>query len=161
MGIGKYFHREKSDSPKLSKSRSRATSLGANDPGFQSSRYEAMPPAGLPQTGTYPIKGNNSSAAITAQNPALQRPMDNRPLHNNRPETAPSHRATTTTTTTTTTTSAPRIETPKMSGNFHFFDQEQPGVPARGASLDNRRMRQDTGLEHDLSGMNLGHDTGK
>ena len=165
MGIGKYFHRDKSDSPKETKSRSRATSFGAIDPSLQTSRYEAMPPAGLPQTGTYPIKGNNSTAAVAGQKSAYRHPqsVDNRTNQTSRPETAPAHPITTTRTTTTTTTTAPRLETPMMNNkssfsDYRFFEQEQPSVPDRGASLDNRKMLQDTGLEQNFSGMNIKND---
>ena len=165
MGIGKYFHRDKSDSPKETKSRSRATSFGAIDPSLQTSRYEAMPPAGLPQTGTYPIKGNNSTVAVASQKSAYRQSIDNRPNQTSRPETAPAYPISTTTrTTTTTTTTAPRLETPKMGNNgnfsdYRFFEQDQPSVPDRGASLDNRKIQQGTGLEQKFAGMNIKNDT--
>ena len=162
MGIGKYFHRDKSDSPKESKSRSRATSFGAVDPSLQTSRYESMPPSDLPKTGTYPLKGNNSTAAVTGQKSAFRQSMDNRPNQNSRPETAPSSHTITTRTTTTTTTLAPRISIPKMNNNnfsdYQFFDQDQPAIPDRGSSFDQRRMQPDTGLEQNFSGMRLGND---
>ena len=163
MGIGKYFHRDKSDSPKQSKSRSRATSVGAIDPRLQTSRYESMPAAGLPQTGTYPIKGNNSTSAVTSQKPPFRSSNDPRSSQSTRPETAPTNRATTTTTTTTTTL-APRIATPKRSNNnfsdYQFFDQDQPAMPARDTSIspDTRRMQQDSGLDQTFAGLKLGHD---
>ena len=164
MGIGKYFHRDKSDSPKETKNRSRATSFSAIDPSLQTSRYEAMPPAGLPQTGTYPIKGNNSTAAVASQKSAYRQSVDNRPNQTSRPETAPSYPITTTRTTTTTTTTAPRLETPKMNNknnfpDYRFFEQNRPSVPDRGTSLDNRKMQQDTGLERNFAGMNIKNDT--
>lgn len=166
MGIGKYFHRDKSHSPKASKNRSRATSFGEIDPSLQTSRYEAMPPAGLPQTGTYPLKGNNSTAAVTGQNSAFRHSMDNRHDRSTRPETAPSHPTTTTTRTTTTTTTTaapPRIETPNTNNNYNFsdyqfFDHDQQDIPDRGNSLENRRMQQDTGLELNFSGMRLANE---
>lgn len=164
MGIGKYFHRDKSDSPKETKTRSRATSFGAIDPSLQTSRYEAMPPAGLPQTGTYPIKGNNSTVAVAGQKSAYRQSADNRPNQTSRPETAPAHPITTTRTTTTTTTTAPRIEIPRVNNknsfsDYRFLEQDQPSVPDRGASLDNRRMQQGTGLEQTFSGMNITNNT--
>ncbi|KAL8783005.1 MAG: hypothetical protein Q9195_009510 [Heterodermia aff. obscurata] len=164
MGIGKYFHRDKSDSPKETKNRSRATSFGAIDPSLQTSRYEAMPPAGLPQTGTYPIKGNNSTAAVAGQKSAYRQSVDPRPNQTARPDTAPAYPITTTRTTTTTTTTAPRIETPKMNpqstfSDYRFFERDQPSVPDRGASLDNRKMQQGTGLEQNFAGMSLKNDT--
>ena len=166
MGIGKYFHRDKSGSPKEAKARSRATSFGAIDPSLQTARYESMPPAGLPQTGTYPIKGNNSTAAVAGQKSALRHSMDNRPNQTSRPETAPSHHATTTRTTTTTTTAAPRIPTPKTNNNnfsdYHFFDQDQPNLPTnRGPSPNTRQMQRDSGLVHDFSALDVGDNQGQ
>ena len=162
MGIGKYFHREKSGSPQPSKTRSRATSAGAADHGLQSSRYESMPDAGLPQTGTYPIKGNNSTAPGPSQKAPFRGPMDPRSSQSVRPETSPAHPITTitgptTTTTTTTTFMPPRIPTPRTTNNnFQFFDQEQSRTPNKSVSPDNRNRMQDTGLEQNLSGLRIG-----
>ena len=166
MGIGKYFHREKSGSPTVSKSRSRATSAGAANHGLQSSRYESMPDAGLPQTGTYPIKGNNSTAAVASQKTPFRGSNDPRSSQILRPETSPAQPITTitgptTTTTTTTTFMPPRIPTPKTTNNnLQFFNQEQPQMPNKSLSPDSRRMLQDSGLEQNFSGLSMGDDRG-
>ena len=151
MGIGKFFHRDKSDSPQRSKSRSRATSVGANDASFQSSRYESMPGGELPQTGTYPHKGNNSNPPVTGQKPPYRNSMDPRSGQNARPGTSPQPFTTTTTgptTTTTTTTSfmPPRIPTPKTNNNsFQFFDQDQQRIPDRDQSFSGLKLGNDAG----------------
>ena len=124
-----------------------------------------MPSAGLPQTGTYPIKGNNSTVAVAGQKAAYRQSVDNRPNQTSRPDTAPAHPITTTRTTTTTTTTAPRIEIPRVNNknsfsDYRFFEQDPPSVPDKGPSVDNRRMQQGTGLEQTFSGMNITNKTG-
>lgn len=63
----KLFHRKKTSapsSPDQTPVRSRPTGDVNHDPTLRTSRYESTTSAGLPQTGQYPLKGNNSSVAL-------------------------------------------------------------------------------------------------
>ncbi|KAL8723530.1 MAG: hypothetical protein Q9225_000165 [Loekoesia sp. 1 TL-2023] len=63
----KFFHRKKNSapsSPEQTPSRSRQTEDFNADPGLRTSRYESTAPADLPQTGQFPLKGNNSSVSF-------------------------------------------------------------------------------------------------
>ncbi|KAL8696150.1 MAG: hypothetical protein Q9224_002946 [Gallowayella concinna] len=63
----KLFHRKKNSapsSPEQTPPHSRLPGDVTNDPTLRTSRYESTTSAGLPQTGQYPLKGNNSSVAL-------------------------------------------------------------------------------------------------
>ncbi|KAL8692719.1 MAG: hypothetical protein Q9218_002308 [Villophora microphyllina] len=63
----KLFHRKKNSapsSPEQTPPRSRNPDTVNTDPDIRTSRYESTTPASLPQTGQYPLKGNNSSVAL-------------------------------------------------------------------------------------------------
>ena len=149
MGIGKYLHRKKGDSPQQPQ-RSRATSQGANDSSLGATRYEATAPGSLPETGSYPLRGNNSTAAVTNRGVSLRNSMDAHGNQNIRPESAPSYPAANT---------APRLETPP-DNDFHFFDQRQPNMTAPRQKQPHQDTGVDTGLAHGISSLNIGNDPG-
>ncbi|KAL9593542.1 MAG: hypothetical protein Q9179_005831 [Wetmoreana sp. 5 TL-2023] len=63
----KLFHRKKNSapsSPEQTPPRLRNADNVNTDPSIRTSRYESTASAGLPQTGQYPLKGNNSSVAL-------------------------------------------------------------------------------------------------
>lgn len=63
----KIFHRKKNSapsSPEQTPARSQRPENGNADPSFRTSRYESTAPADLPQTGHFPLKGNNSSVSF-------------------------------------------------------------------------------------------------
>ncbi|KAL8953375.1 MAG: hypothetical protein Q9222_000752 [Ikaeria aurantiellina] len=63
----KLFHRKKASapsSPEQTPPRNRHPDSVNTDPNLRTSRYETTSSAGLPQTGQYPLKGNNSSVAL-------------------------------------------------------------------------------------------------
>ncbi|KAL8822206.1 MAG: hypothetical protein Q9191_007053 [Dirinaria sp. TL-2023a] len=132
MGIGKYLHRKKGDSPQQPQ-RSRATSQGATGSKLGTTRYEATPPGSLPQTGSYPIRGNNSTAA------------------NTRPESAPSYPLGNTPT---------RTEAPPYN-DFQFFDQRPPQTTVpRQQQQQNPSSGMDAGLAQGMSGLNISDNAG-
>lgn len=67
-GMKKLFHRKKNDSAPSSPDQTpprnqRPQNTNAN-PSFRTSRYETTTPAERPQTGQFPLKGNNSSVSV-------------------------------------------------------------------------------------------------
>ncbi|KAL8709948.1 MAG: hypothetical protein Q9220_005398 [cf. Caloplaca sp. 1 TL-2023] len=63
----KLFHRKKASapsSPEQTPPRKRQPESVNTDPNLRTSRYETTSSAGMPQTGQYPMKGNNSSVAL-------------------------------------------------------------------------------------------------
>lgn len=150
MGIGKYLHRKKGDSPQQPQ-RSRATSQGANDSPLGTTRYEATAPGSLPETGSYPIRGNNSTAAVTSRRASMRNSMDDRGNQNTRPETAPSYPIGNT---------AARTEAPP-DNDFQFFDQPSPSMTApRQQQQQYQGSGMDTGLAQGISDLNINNDTG-
>ena len=166
MGIGKYLHRKKGDSPSPQQPnrQSRVISQGNSASGLGTSRYEATAPGSAPETGSYPIRGNNSSAAVTGGKSSIRNSMDNRGPQSARPETAPSRP---------TSKTAPRLETPPNNhySDYHFFDHPQASPQTRTQTTTtttvtrshptSRQMEADAGLSQDFSGLNINHDSGK
>ena len=63
----KLFHRKKNSAPSSPEQRPSASRQTQNvnaDSGLRTSRYESTAPAGLPQTGQFPLKGNSSSVSF-------------------------------------------------------------------------------------------------
>ncbi len=60
------FHRKKDEDAEEPRPRPRAPVVGNGDPAVRTSLYESTTAAGLPQTGDYPIKGNDSSVMLQA-----------------------------------------------------------------------------------------------
>ena len=60
----KLFHRSKDSDAEQTPQRSQAPRSDRNDPALRSSRYESTKPGELPQTGDYPVKGNDSSVVL-------------------------------------------------------------------------------------------------
>ena len=64
--VKKLFNRKKDDESAEQQPRARAPTSSHNDPAMRTSLYDSTVPAGLPQTGDYPIKGNDSSIILQA-----------------------------------------------------------------------------------------------
>lgn len=67
IAMKKLFHRRKNSapsSPEQTPPRIRNSEITNTDPSIRTSRYESTAPADRPQTGQYPLKGNNSAAAL-------------------------------------------------------------------------------------------------
>ena len=162
MGIGKYLHRNKGDtpSPQQPNRQSRAISQGATDSALETSRYEATAPGSTPETGSYPIRGNNSTAAVTSRRGSIRNSMDRRGHQSGRPDTAPSHPAGST---------APRLATPPNNdfSDYHFFDQPHTSTSTRtqttttvfGGQHPTRQMEADSGLAQDFSRLSMNNDS--
>lgn len=163
MGIGKFLHRKKGDtpSPQHPNRQSRAVSQGDADNALGTSRYEATAPGSSPETGAYPIKGNNNTAAVTSRKGSIRDSMDRRGNQSSRPDTAPAYPAAST---------APRLQTPPNSdfSDYHFFDQPQTSTQTRtqttttttvsGRPPRTQKMNTDTGLARNFSDMSMNDD---
>ena len=60
----KLFHRNKDSDAEQPPQRTQAPRSDRSDPALRSSRYESTEPGELPQTGDYPVKGNDSSVVL-------------------------------------------------------------------------------------------------
>lgn len=60
------FHRKRDDEESVARA-SQSPYSNKNDPAMHASSYDSTAPAGLPQTGDYPIKGNDMTAASGKQ----------------------------------------------------------------------------------------------
>lgn len=60
----KLFHRSKDSDAGQSPQRTRESMSDRSEPAFPSSRYESMEPGERPQTGDYPVKGNDTSVIL-------------------------------------------------------------------------------------------------
>ena len=58
------FHGRKDGDAEQSPQHTRAPMSDRSEPALPSSRYESMEPGELPQTGDYPVKGNDSSVIL-------------------------------------------------------------------------------------------------
>lgn len=157
MGIGKYLHRKKGDSPQQPQ-RSRATSAGASETTFGTTRYEATALGSMPQTGSYPLKGNQSTAAVTSQRASARNSIDDRGFQTIRPGSEPSQPMR---------GSAPRTDPPPTS-DFHFFNepqlrnQTQPMTNPRQQKVQaaQRGMEIDTDLAQGMGNVRLNDEYG-
>ena len=60
----KLFHRSKDIDAEQSLQRARESMSDRSEPGLPSSRYESTEPGERPQTGDYPVKGNDNSVIL-------------------------------------------------------------------------------------------------
>lgn len=75
--LKKIFHRKKDHSPEQQSSerslqKSRKSAAATSSPALQTSLYDSALVGGAPQTGSYPIKGNNSSGALPKRKSSLR-----------------------------------------------------------------------------------------
>lgn len=76
--IKKIFHRNKDDGPEQTVQRTRAPASAGSDPAIRTSLYESTTAGGRPQTGDYPIKGNDSTVLLQAGRKTSTRSMRSR-----------------------------------------------------------------------------------
>ena len=70
--LKKLFHRKKDDSSEQSLDQSRRSAAATSSPTLQTSLYDTAPAGGAPQTGSYPIKGNNNSGVLPKRKSSLR-----------------------------------------------------------------------------------------
>ncbi len=155
--VKKMFHRKKDEDTDEPPQRTHAPATASSDPAIRTSLYESTTPAGLPQTGDYPIKGNDSSVILQAGRKSSVRSMRrslSRGSQNNTPYQAPAP-----------TRNDVARKTPRMSpppsnvNNQSSYDTYDPyqktSSPMSGQ--DNRPQRLSrTPLDQEFAGLNLG-----
>lgn len=72
--IRKIFHRKKDQLSEKPLQRSQRSAAATSSPALRTSLYDVAPQGGTPQTGDYPIKGNNSSAIFHNRRASLRNP---------------------------------------------------------------------------------------
>ena len=70
--IKKIFHRKKVQSSEQPLQQSQSSTAATSTPALRTSLYDSIPAGGSPKTGAYPIKGNNSSAALPKRRSSLR-----------------------------------------------------------------------------------------
>lgn len=79
--IKRLFHRKKDASSETPLYRSQRSNAAQSSPALRTSLYDSVPAGGPPQTGSYPIKGDNSSIALQKRNSIRHRRGPSDPIH--------------------------------------------------------------------------------
>lgn len=130
--IKKIFHRNKDDGPEETAQRTRAPASASSDPAIRTSLYESTAAGGLPQTGDYPIKGNDSTVLLQAARKTSTRSMRSR-----RSSSRDSHSVATRRTPG---MSPPPLNNTNNLGSYDAHGQYQDG-PSPVSGQDNQRKR--------------------
>ena len=135
----KLFHRNKDSDAEQPPQRSPAPNLGRSDQALRTSRYESTEPGDPPQSGIYPVKGNDSSVILqqgrkssisrSRRNSATPQNVPHRSITPNQNEASQR---------------APHMTPPIIGGG------PNPAMP-----VGDREERRRRDLPHDLSGLNL------
>ena len=143
--VKKLFHRRKNSDADQTPQRTRAPMTDRSDPALRSSRYESTESGALPQTGDYPVKGNDdslifqqgrkSSVPSSRRNSATSHNVPYRSTTPNQYEAA-KH--------------APHMTSPPIVAGSDDPYQQRPAKLMAGQ--EGRRHN----LPHDFSGLNLG-----
>ena len=141
----KLFHRNKDSDAEQPPQRSPGPSLGRSDPALRTSLYESTEPGDPPQSGIYPVKGNDSSVILQQRRKSsISRSRRNSATPHNVPyrsitpnQTEASKRA-------------PHMASPITRGGPDDHYQQSPATP-----IGDREERRRRDLPQDLSGLNL------
>lgn len=153
--VKKLFHRGKEDDGEQppAPTHTRNPNSTRSDPALRTSLYESTMPGDLPQTGDYPVKGNDSSVALQHGRKSSSRSRRNSSSHHNMPHssTTPNHYETSRNTR--------RMTPPPMvnsleAGSYSPY-LHAPAMPM-GGNDDKRRD-----LPQDFSGLSLGNAAGE
>ena len=140
----KLFHRRR-DSEE-SPQRTRARMSDRSDPGLPSSRYESTEPGELPQTGDYPIKGNDNSVILQqGRKSSVSRSRPNSSTSHNVP-----YRSTTPNQYEAVKHTPPITSSPVVAGSNDPY-QQSPAMPMAGPEGRRRNLPQE------FSGLKLGN----
>ena len=142
----KLFHRMKDSDAELPRQRTRAHMADRSDPALRSSRYESTEPGELPQTGDYPVKGNDSSLILQqGRKSSVSRSRRNSGTSHNVP-----YRSTTPNQHEAAKRTAHMTSPPIVAGSDDLYQQSSV-TPLAGQEGRRRNLPQD------LSGLNLGN----
>ena len=141
----KIFHRRKDSDAEESPQRIRAMS-DRSDSGLSSSRYESTKPGELPQTGDYPVKGNDNSVILQqGRRSSISRSRRNSGTSHNMP-----YRSTTPNQYEAVKHALP-ITSPPIVAESNNPYQQSPAMPTAGREERRRNFPQD------IPGMNMGN----
>lgn len=145
----KLFHRKKDSNAEQPSQRTRAPSTDRSDPALRTSLYELTQPGELPQTGDYPVKGNDSSVILQqGRKSSLSRSRRNSGTPHNTPHNLP-YRSITPNQYDASKHAPHMTPLPIVAGSNDPY-QQSPAMPMGGRE---ERRRRD--LPQDLSGLNL------
>ena len=140
----KLFHRRR-DSEE-SPQRTRVTMSDRSDPGLPASRYESTEPGELPQTGDYPVKGNDNSVILQqGRESSVSRSRRN----SGNPHNVP-YQSTTPNQYEAVKHTPPITSSPMVAGSNNSY-QQSPAMPMAGPEGRRRNLPQD------FSGLKLGN----
>lgn len=142
----KLFHRKKDSDAEQPAERTRAPNTDRSDPALRTSLYQSTKPGELPQTGEYPVKGNDSSVILhQGRKSSVSRSRRNSGTHHNVPyrSTTPNQYEAS--------RRAPHMTSPPAGTGPDDSYQQRLAMPMGGQ--DERRRRD---LPQDFSGLNMG-----
>ncbi len=155
----KIFHRKKDEGSEGPPQRTRAPATASTDPAIRTSLYESTTAGGLPQTGDYPIKGNDSSVILRADRKSSVRSIRSRRSSSrgsqlNTPYQAPTPNQ-----------SDVVRKTPRMSqspshanipGSYNPYNSHQHPPSTMSGQDAQRNSSSRTPLSQEFAGLNLG-----
>lgn len=151
----KMFHRKDKD-PEEPTQTTRAPATASSDAAIRTSLYESTTAGGLPQTGDYPIKGNDSSVILQAGRKSSVRSMRSRRSSSrgsqyNTAYQAPQLDA----------TRSPRMSPPPSnvhgSGSYDTYDPYQDTSSPIAGQDDRQKRSSRSPLPQEFAGLNLGN----
>lgn len=144
----KLFHRKRDSDAEQPAERTRAPNTDRSDPALRTSLYQSTKPGELPQTGEYPVKGNDSSVILQqGRKSSVSRSRRNSGTHHNVPyrSTTPNQHETS--------KRAPHMISPPPAGaRPDELYQQESAMPTGGQHEGRRRD-----LPQDFSGLNMGN----
>ena len=141
----KLFHRNKDSDTEQPPQRSPASNLGRSDPALRTSLYESTEPGDPPQSGIYPVKGNDSSVILQqGRKSSISRSRRNSATPHNVPYRSITPNQTEAI------KRAPHMAPPMTGGGPNDHYQQSPAMP-----IGDREERRRRDLPQDLSGLNL------
>ena len=153
--VKKIFHRKRDEDAEQPRYRTHDTIAARDDPALRTSLYESTTAAGLPQTGDYPLKGNDSSIMLQHGRKSSVRSRGSSAGHQNAPYRSPTPEQYNATRNT------PPISLATNAGGPASYDSSQQHPPLPLDGTDDRRKRwsqlplpQDS-LVQDISGLHI------
>lgn len=152
----KLFLRKKDEETEVLPQRTRGPPTARSNPAIRTSLYESTAPARLPQTGDYPIKGNDSSVILQAgrKSSVRSRRSLSRGSQNNTPYQAPTPNQNDVARKTP--RMSPSPSNVKNSGPYHTYDPYQDTSSPMSGHDDRRLRSSGRPFDQEFAGLNLG-----
>lgn len=146
--IKKIFHRNKGSGSEETAPRTRAPASAGSDPAIRTSLYESTTAGGRPQTGDYPMKGNDSTALLQAD-----RKTSTRSLRSRRSSSRDSHYDVARRTPA---TSPPTLNNNNNPGTYASHGQYQNDPSPMSGQDDQRKRLSRSSLPQEFGRLNFG-----